>query len=533
VRVEEVALFAGGHQLDPGTPFYGEGFQMLSQTAGTLGAASNLSRYSDPGHYKLPQPEDALTVYSLASLSPQSGHHLLLCFTSSRRFAGSCRFWPDRYEIVVDVEGLTLAPGETWELEEFFCAGGPDRADLLDQAAAAIEQNHPRRRWESPPTGWCSWYFYGPRVSEQDILASLEAIKRHGAVLPYVQIDDGYQSYIGDWLIPGRRFPSGMPALCRMIRDAGFEPAIWVAPFSAERGSRLVEEHPDWLIQDDSGAPLLSSEISFGGWRNGPWYMLDGTHPETQAYLEEVFRTMREEWGCHYFKLDALMWGAMRGGRRHDPAASRIDAYRQGMAALRRGAGEDSFILGCNAPMWASLGEVHGMRVSNDVSRSWRQLSLVARETFWRNWQHHRLWINDPDCILLANADGGRGPSTVTPDEFGFHAAVILASGGMVLSGDDLTSLRPEKWAILEKLLPPAGVAARFEDTSWQTGWIDLPDSRLLCLFNWDDAPVERQVELGQVAGVQNFWTGEAVEIERNTVPLSPHAARVLRILPA
>jgi alpha-galactosidase len=153
VRVEEVVLFAAEHTLPATTPFYGEGFQMLSQTAGTLGDASTLSKYGDHSHYKLPQPPGAVTVYNLALLEPAPGWWLLVCFVSCRRFQGSLRFWPDRIEVVADTEGMTLQPGEWWELEEVFCQGGADRDALLASAAAAIEQRHPRLKWTAPPTG--------------------------------------------------------------------------------------------------------------------------------------------------------------------------------------------------------------------------------------------------------------------------------------------------------------------------------------------------------------------------------------------
>ena len=51
---------------------------------------------------------------------------------------------------------------------------------------------------------------------------------------------------------------------------------------------------------------------------------------------------MRREWGCTYFKLDANFWGAIHGGRFHDPQATRIEAYRRGMQAILRGAGDAS-----------------------------------------------------------------------------------------------------------------------------------------------------------------------------------------------
>ncbi|HEX2185273.1 MAG TPA: hypothetical protein VHN78_07190, partial [Chloroflexota bacterium] len=294
-----------------------------------------------------------------------------------------------------------------------------------------------------------------------------------------------------------------------------------------------VLEGRQWLVQDERGQPLPSSEVSFGGWRRGPWYMLDGTHPGAQEYLRHVFAEMRHDWGCRYFKLDALTWGALHGGVRHDRRATRIEAYRRGLAALRRGAGEDSFLLGCNAPMWASLGEVHGMRVSDDINRTWARITGVARQCFWRNWQHGRLWINDPDCLVLSNKPG-RPP--LSPDELTFHATAVLASGGMILAGDDMTTLGAEAWRQLRRLVPPLGAAARFDPEGLELGEIELPGRRLLCRFNWSDAPQPGGTSLPESCRVTDFWSGAALGTHAGTFDpgdLAPHSARVFECVPA
>ena len=66
--------------------------------------------------------------------------------------------------------------------------------------------------------------------------------------LRYVQIDDGYQPAMGDWLEPGKAFGGDLGGVLREIRKRGFEPAIWVAPFIAEAGSNLFRNHPDWFM---------------------------------------------------------------------------------------------------------------------------------------------------------------------------------------------------------------------------------------------------------------------------------------------
>ena len=57
VRVKEAVLFDLTLPLPAETRLYGEGFQMLTQTGGTLGQPTDLGNYTDAKHYKLPAPE--------------------------------------------------------------------------------------------------------------------------------------------------------------------------------------------------------------------------------------------------------------------------------------------------------------------------------------------------------------------------------------------------------------------------------------------------------------------------------------------
>ena len=500
VRLREIVLFDTPHNLPPDTPFYGEGMQMLTQTGGTIGKPVDLGNYTDPKHYKLPEPAGAKTVYGLAVLGPH-----VLAFGSCRRFNGKFHVRPASIEVVLDADDLELAPGRAWNLEEVALFTGPDREALLERVAARLNANHPPLRVKEPPSGWCSWYCFGPNVTAKQVLDNLDVIAKEIPGLKYIQIDDGYQPAMGDWLETGKAFGGNVQDVLKQIRTRGFEPAIWVAPFIAEKGSNLFRQHPDWFVKDASGAPLASNTVTFGGWRRGPWYVVDGTHPDAQKHLEYVFRTMRQEWGCTYFKLDANFWGAIHGGRFHDSSATRIEAYRRGMHAVLRGAG-DAFILGCNHPIWGSTGVIHGSRSSNDIKRTWERIATTGRQNLYRNWQNGRLWWNDPDAVVLTG--------DLPENEFRFHASVIYASGGMVLSGDDLTTISPERMAMLRKLQPPTSVAARFEDESLRAGIVARgkgmrASERVACLFNWDDAPQTVTVDVPGPCRMRDFWTGE------------------------
>jgi alpha-galactosidase len=522
VRVREVVLFSLAHELPGATAVYGESLQMLSQTAGTLASPEHLG-YDERQHYKVPQPAGvAHAVTGLLMLTPPSEPTTLMAFASCRRFAGRFYLRPGAVEGVLDGEDLVLAPGQTWDLEELFLARGPDQAPLLVSLAARINRQHPPLKFAKPPTGWCSWYCFGPKVTADDVAQNLDVIAKDVPALRYVQIDDGYQPAMGDWLETGKAFGGDVKGVLSAIRKRGFEPAIWVAPFIAEAGSHIFQQHPAWFVKGDDSKPLPADRVTFAGWRRGPWYMLDGTHPEVQAHFQRLFTTMQKEWGCTYFKLDANFWGAIHGGHFHDPKATRIEAYRRGMAAILRGTGH-SFILGCNHPIWASFGLIHGSRSSGDVKRTWDRFKKIARQNLSRNWQNGSLWWNDSDAVCLTGS--------LSDDEFQFHATAVYASGGLVLSGDDLTKIPPARLAMLKKLLPPTARAAAFDKSDLRVGRVTVGDARMLCLFNFDDQPKEISVRLETACDITDFWSGAALGRHEGILalgPMPPHSARLL-----
>jgi alpha-galactosidase len=217
----------------------------------------------------------------------------------------------------------------------------------------------------------------------------------------------------------------------------------------------------------------------------------------------------------------------MHGGRFYDAKATRIEAYRRGMQAVLRGAG-DGFILGCNHPIWPSFGLIHGSRSSVDINRKWETFRAVGFQNLSRNWQNGRLWWNDPDAVVLTG--------NLTLDEFQFHATAAYATGGMVLSGDDLTKIPPDRLAMLQKLLPPTGVAARFEDVSLSVGVIELKEYRVICLFNWGEEPRTISIRLPQRSEITDYWTSADLGEHEGVFEIkdmSKHSARLLVCKPA
>ncbi|WP_330305687.1 MULTISPECIES: glycoside hydrolase family 36 protein [unclassified Streptomyces] len=309
---------------------------------------------------------------------------------------------------------------------------GTDIQSLLADWADGLGLAAPR----PAPTVWCSWYEYFTAVTEDDIHENLRAMDTLDLPIDVVQIDDGYQRALGDWLTLSGRFRS-RSGIADTIRARGRRAGIWTAPFLVDPGSELATAHPDWLVRSLDGTPLHAGR----NWGHD-LYVLDTTHPAAAAYLTEVFTTLRAE-GYDYFKVDFLYAGALDGVR-HD-GTDALTAYRSGIALIREAIGPDAYLLGCGAPVLPSIGLFDAMRVSPDTAPHRRseaddysQPGQDAAEFtgVGRQWQHGRLWVNDPDCLMAR-------PAVETRERWAAH---VEATGGLMASSDRLLSL--DEWGV-------------------------------------------------------------------------------------
>jgi alpha-galactosidase len=282
------------------------------------------------------------------------------------------------------------------------------------------------------PSIWSSWYQYFTEVTETDMDENLAAIIEREVPVDVVQLDDGYQAEIGDWLDLSNRFES-LPRMVDHIRGRGLRAGIWIAPFLVGSQSRCAAEHPDWLVRDSNGLPVQALR----NWGQDT-YPLDITHPEVREHLARVFGWFTEI-GIDLFKID-FVYAAALAGRRHDEHLTDEQVYRDGLDQVRAAIGPDAYLLGCGAPLLPSVGKVDGMRVSADTGPQWApehgdmslaggasaELSVIAR-----SYQHGRYWVNDPDCLLVRPGIEGRER----------RADLVAGHGGVRGSSDRINAL--------------------------------------------------------------------------------------------
>jgi alpha-galactosidase len=446
-----------------------------------------------------------------------------------------------------------LDPGHS--LSTDWAAAGMFNVDDLDPLnpylVAAARQNRVKVNRQAP-LGWCSWYQYYQKITGQQVLDNLEVIKRKSDELPLelVQIDDGFERQIGDWFDFRPTFPQGVKPLAQEIRSRGFTPGLWLAPFIVHPAARLVREHPEYLQRNRSGLPV-NAGYNWDVFTTA----LDLTVPEALDYACKVVSTAAHEWGFPYLKLDFLYAGAL-AGKHHDPTLTRAQILRKGMEAIRRAAGEETFLLGCGMPLGSGLGIMEAMRIGEDVSGSWKpsyggldwvlkrepcvpSAENAIQNTLTRAFFHQRWWINDPDCLLV------RPDSRLTLSEIQALATCIAMTGGSLLLSDDLTTVPAERLAIAEALIPPVEQRVKVID------WMDRVTPELLRLdingpegkwevlarFNWKDEPIEvnlttQDFHLPEKEGwFSSFWDGHCKLISPGksfSTRMAPHSALLL-----
>eukprot|EP00911_Craspedida_sp_UC1_P002622 UC1_evm4s1936 len=352
-----------------------------------------------------------------------------------------------------------------------------------DAAAGTVTASNqplgPRPIAKTAPVGWCSWYEYYTKVTADRMLDNTEALARYAHDMPetagvgLVQLDDGYQLHIGDWLdCQPRKFPNGLAPVVSRIRQAGLQAGIWVAPFIAGGGSKVWNEHPEWFLRTARGQPVRAL------W-NPAWnytgdltnYALDTTHPGALAYLTRVFAVL-VDLGISMFKIDFTA-AAILPGVRFDRNATRAEAFRRGVAAVRAGAPE-AFILGCGAPLGASVGLVDGMRVSADTENVWRpgwfnrlvashvglpSVQYQLQSDLGRQWMDRHWWTNDPDVVIPRAHD-----TYLSQGQVQAQLTVVGMLGGMLLFSDDLRQLDTERLQMMRQISPTSRLGARVVD---------------------------------------------------------------------
>lgn len=348
------------------------------------------------------------------------------------------------FAAVKDVEGLTL-DGE-YRLFDIVRVQG-----TYDEVFDKYFELYPRKNTGRVKhlAGYTSWYNYYQNINEEIILRDLQGLARAGKNANIFQIDDGYETKVGDWDMDTVKFPNGLAPIVDRIHEQGLMAGLWYAPFAAQFKANVIKNHPDWLIRNKHGRPVISG-IAWGG-----FYALDFEKEEVRDYIKAYFDKVFNEWHFDMVKLDFLYAAAIepRNGK------TRGQLMCEAMDFLRECCG-DKIILGCGVPLAPAFGVVDACRISCDVENTFKEkfyvkvtnqeiisAKMAMVNSVYRRHLNGRIWANDPDVFFLR--DDGMKKAGYTLQQKKLLAKVNHIFGDVLFVSDNVGAYDDVKMQIL------------------------------------------------------------------------------------
>lgn len=337
----------------------------------------------------------------------------------------------NRLSVLKDVQGVTFQGDYT--LFDLYVENGSYDA-VFDHYFTALQiQPLPAQKIK----GYTSWYNYYQDIEETLILRDLKAFSAHPGLINTFQIDDGYQTAVGDWLsVDAKKFPNGMQSIANVIHEQGLQAGIWLAPFGAQKDSAVAKMHPDWLLKNRKGKPFFVG----GNW--GGFCALDIYNPQVRDYIRHCFDVVLHTWGFDLVKLDFLYAASVLPRNNKSRGEIMYDA----IDFIRECVG-DKKILACGVPMMPCFGKVEYMRIGADMTHQWQDSKYrkkMHREdtstvnaiynSIYRRHLNGRAFLCDPDVFLLRDYN----------IHFSFEERKLLAKlikifGSVLFTSDDIS----------------------------------------------------------------------------------------------
>lgn len=325
--------------------------------------------------------------------------------------------------------GARLASGQRASGDRVWLGLGAAPGDGLAAWAerAGCERPGPTRPAIST---WCM----GTGASAQGAIELARALRERELPVDAIRLDSGFAERAGDWLGPTREFPAGLEPVAAELSRLGFDLALRISPFAAERRSELARVHPDWLHPGEvrgSGAGRAA---------------LDLAREPVVAWLEQLAQRLGAAGVRHLF-LDELWLGLRPESER--PAA----VYRRALEALRHGIGPEAFLAGLAAPFAASLGLLDALEIEPEPGAPRRRRWWQRRES-----AGHALELRAAFAGRLAHALTA-SVRLDTPESAARRRAAIASA----LCGSACFCGEPERvtdagWRLARRLLPPGAL---------------------------------------------------------------------------
>jgi len=402
------------------------------------------------------------------------------------------------------------------------------------------------------PVGWMTWYSVRFDACEAEVLENARKMKELlGAYT------DNLVSWVDwEWYHPKHNakddagcdifsprkdaYPHGMAYVAEKIKETGCIPAIWIAPTNEPRKNKWFKAHPECVR---------------GPWPNwsGQWW-IDPSYPEVYSeYIPMVIRQMLD-WGYRAIKWDCLssnpaMWSNHRD-ELADPSVSPEQYAHRVVAAGRKAAGDDIFMLFCNpvtdSDMAAGADVFDAARIGGDVF-GWYEFCERAIDRLFHFFPlHNTIFYADGDNIVLRSEF-----NTVTQARS--RVSFYGLTGLPVTVGDRFSEYDAARIDMLRRIVPVVDVSPAEFRSKFPIGGSrkiitafsrSFGDWQVAALVNTREDPLELSLDFaadcrletggGRRYAVYDYWKGKFLGLYTTGVSVrnAPFETAVLRVTP-
>lgn len=423
--------------------------------------------------------------------------------------------------IFANGEHKPLQPGEKIQFEKILINNADSWQDILFDYGKeiAIEQNV-QPKYLQHFKGWSTWDYYGRVYDTKDVFDNIDKLYSEQKDANIIQIDGGWWTARGDYLSVRKNLQGGMKAIADYAKSKGYRAGIHLDGFRGDKNSELFKQHPDWFLKDQDGQ-VICQQIDKGD-TFMQYIYYDYSNPAVCEYMKNVLRTIKNNWGFNYFKIDFMRYGlyesimaehGLNSGTT-DKIVSKINTFnntmtsvertRAALQAMRLGMG-DAYFLACSSIFGPTLGIVDGLRTGADICPTFDFYQSCVLQNAGNFYLNQTVVQNDADYLVVRNKDDEEPERAWGKDKFGGNTTLseaemwsdyIALFGGPKINSDNLLTLRPERKELITNAFS-FNTAKRFipldlwnhakdKDDAFNVILAENEDGVYIAFFNWD-----------------------------------------------
>ena len=108
-------------------------------------------------------------------------------------------------------------------------------------------------------------------------------------------LDDGWENKQGEWFPHKERFPQGLAPVKERLDKYGIKMGLWFSPMGIDTSSQRYKDHPEWVIKDSEGDPILAQ------WDHPAFDFVGGFF---NVFIDDCKKLIDQ--GCRFMKWDAI-----------------------------------------------------------------------------------------------------------------------------------------------------------------------------------------------------------------------------------